>query len=48
VFERATFVVETVIESLTHRVFVDKAGAMSERDLEDEATRMLMAYLNRG
>ncbi len=46
--ERTAFVVETVIESLTHRVIVDKAGGMSERDLEDEATRMLIAYLNRG
>lgn len=43
--ERTAFVVETIVEALTHRVIIDKAQEMNERDLEDEATRILMAYL---
>jgi AcrR family transcriptional regulator len=46
--ERTAFVVETLVEALTHRVIVDKAAGMSERDLEDETTRILLAYIDRG
>lgn len=45
--ERTAFVVETVVEALTHRIIVDKAQDISERDLEDEATRLLLGYLGR-
>lgn len=42
---RAAFMVETIVEGLTHRVVVEKAHAMSDRELEDEATRLLIGYL---
>jgi AcrR family transcriptional regulator len=43
--ERAAFMVETVVEGLTHRVIIEKAHNFSDRELEDEATRLLVAYL---
>jgi AcrR family transcriptional regulator len=43
--ERTAFVIETVVEALTHRVIVDKVLDISEGDIEDEATRLLTAYM---
>lgn len=43
--ERAAFMVETVVEGLTHRVIIEKAHNISDRELEDEATRLLLSYL---
>lgn len=45
--ERSAFVIETVVEALTHRVVVEKQQRWSDRELEDEASRMLLAYFQR-
>ena len=42
--ERSAFVVETIVEAVTHRIIVDKAQDISERDLEDVVTRLLTSY----
>ena len=45
--ERAAFIVETIVEAMTHRVVVDKAREMTDRQLEAEATEILVAALSR-
>lgn len=45
--ERTAFVVETIVEALTHRIIVDKEPGIPEQDLEDEGTRLLLAYIAR-
>jgi AcrR family transcriptional regulator len=43
--ERTAFVIETVVEALTHRIIVDKAQDISDRDLEQQATQLLVACI---
>jgi hypothetical protein len=43
--ERAAFVVETVIEALTHRVVIERPEMITSAELETEATELVIGYL---
>ena len=43
--QRAAFVVETVVEALTHRAVIEHPDALSTGDIEAEALELVMGYL---